>query len=533
MSASTEAPAFAERDEEAPEIIPHDHPAVRVKHRFLVMSTGMAAMTMQMLDTTIANVALPHMQSSLSATQDTITWVLTSYILASAIALPLTGWLVDTIGIKRLLLFAVALFTVASALCGAAQSLEQMVLFRVLQGVAGAFLSPIAQTLMLDLSTPAERPRMMTIFTQGVMIGPILGPMLGGYLTENFDWRWVFYVNLPVGIGCILAILAFMPAAKTRHRPFDLLGWALVAIGVASLQLMLDRGTSQEWFASGEIVSYAVIAVCSLWMALVHITGGEHPLFPRALFADRNFAGSLILTCFFGLVLMSTMALLPTLLQSVYGYPVIDSGLLLAPRGVGMLLSMTVFGRFIGRVDPRIMLAIGFALLGVSLLQMSHWGPDMPASQIVLAGFVQGVGMSLSFVPLNLLMFATLPDRLRTDGSSLSNLMRNIGSSMGVTICTVLLARSIQVNHAEIGASIRLPDIPFALDRVTAFGPSGAMPMQVLDGMVNRQAAMIGYLDDFKAMAVGTFVFLPVLFLLKRPRRLAANPGDAIADAGH
>lgn len=521
------------RDEQLAEVIPHDHPRLVVPHRLPVLIAVMVAMTMQMLDTTIANVALPHMQASLGATQDTVTWVLTSYVLASAIALPLSGWLVDRYGIKRVLLVSVVTFTAASALCGMAQNLEQMVAFRIMQGLAGAFLAPIAQTVLLDLSTPAERPRMMMIFTQGMMIGPILGPMVGGYLTENFDWRWVFYVNVPIGIGCVMALLAFMPATATHKRPFDLLGWALIAIAVSALQLMLDRGTSQDWFESPEIIAYLVISLCAFWMAVVHIVTARHPLFSRRLFMDRNFAASLVMSAFFGLVLMSTMALLPALLQTIYGYPAIDAGMLLAPRGVGMLASMTLFGRFITRSDPRIMLTFGFSLMGASLLMMSRWAPDMPVGPIVVAGIVQGIGMSMSMVPLNMIAFATLPGHLRTDGSGLSNLVRNLGSSTGITLCTVLLGSSIQINHAEIGERLTASDVPFAIDRFTAYGGSGEAVMRAVDGMVNRQAAMIGYLNDFLLMGIGCFLLIPLLLLMKRPGLSGTDASAAIAEAGH
>lgn len=521
------------RDEQLAEIIPHDHPRLVVPHRLPILLAVMTAMTMQMLDTTIANVALPHMQASLGATQDTVTWVLTSYVLASAVALPLSGWLVDRFGIKRLLLFSVITFTAASALCGMAQNLDQMVAFRILQGLAGAFLAPIAQTVLLDLSSPSERSRMMMIFTQGMMIGPIMGPMIGGYLTENFDWRWVFYVNVPIGIGCVLALLAFFPATPTHKRPFDLLGWALVAIAVSSLQLMLDRGTSQDWFGSPEIVAYLVISLCAFWMTVVHIATAKHPLFSRRLFRDRNFAASLMMSAFFGLVLMSTMALLPSLLQTIYGYPAIDAGLLLTPRGLGMLASMTLFGRYITSSDPRVMLTIGFSLMGSSLLMMSRWAPDMPVGPIIAAGLVQGVGMSMSMVPLNMIAFATLPGDIRTDGSGLSNLVRNLGSSTGITLCTVLLGNSIQVNHAEIGEHLTATDLPFALERITAYGGTSEAVMRAVDGMVNKQAAMIGYLNDFLLMGIGCFLLIPLLFLMKRPQLGGTDANAVMAEAGH
>lgn len=539
MSGSADTPTAGpmpegERDDPLPEIIPHDHFPVPPGHRLPIMIAVMGAMIMQVLDTTIANVALPHMQASLAATQDTVTWILTSYVLASAVTLPLTGWLVDRLGVRKILLFSIISFTMASAMCGAAQNLGQMVGFRVLQGLAGAFLAPIAQTVMLDISTPEERPRMMTIFTQGVMIGPILGPMIGGYLTENLDWRWVFYVNVPIGIACALALMVFLPATPTRKRPFDFLGWTLVTLAVVSLQLMLDRGTGEDWFESGEIVIYLVVSISAFWMALIHISTARHPLFSRALFADRNFSTSLILTAFFGVIMMSTMALLPPLLQGIFGYPVIDSGVLLAPRGIGMLLSMALFGKYIVRSDPRLMLTIGLAMSGGSLLMMAGWAPDMPTWPIVAAGVLQGLGLSFSMVPLNLVAFATLPGPLRTDGSGMVNLVRNLGSSIGIAVCTVLLGRNIQINHAEIGAHLTRSAIPFNVDQISAFGDANETVLRVLDGMVNKQATMIAYLNDFLAIGIGCFLFMPLLFLMKRPKIMGGmDPKAAVADMGH
>lgn len=527
MSASISAGAEHERDEELPELINHDHPRIVTRHRGLVLVAAMAGMTMQVLDTTIANVALPHMQSSLGATQDTVTWILTSYVLAAAVALPLTGWLVDRIGLRQLMIVSIALFTGASMLCGMAQSIEQMVMFRIMQGLAGAFLSPVAQTMMLDLSTPAERPRMMTLFTQGVMIGPIIGPVLGGYLTDNFSWRWVFYVNLPVGIGCIALLLLFMPRSPVRPRKFDVFGWAAVAVAVSSLQLMLDRGSQLDWFQSGEIFAYLVVAICAGWVAIVHITTAQHPLFPRELFRDRNFVASIALTTVFGVALMSTMALLPALLQVIYGYPPIDAGLLLIPRGVGTLITTTLFGSLIARGDPRLLLGLGFSILGLSMLLMSRWGPVMPASWIIGSGLLQGVGMALSFVPLNVIAFATLPDRLRTDASSGLNLMRNLGSSIGITVCTVMLTHSAQINHAELGERIDFGKLPVPFEQLSVSPGASETVLRVTDGLVNLQALMIGYNNDFLAMGFACFAMLPLLLILRRPKGLSAPQGSA------
>ncbi len=511
-----------------------DLPPLRVANRPLLLVGVMAAMIMQTLDTTIANVALPHMAASLGATRDTITWVLTSYVLASAVVLPLAGWLVDRVGVRRLLLVSVTVFTLSSMLCGVAQSLDQMVLFRILQGVAGAFLSPLAQTVILDTSTVAERPRMMSIYTQGVMLGPISGPIIGGYLTDNFNWRWVFYVNLPVGIGCFILLWLYMPKTPLRDRKIDLFGWLLIAAAVSGLQLVLDRGQDRDWFSSAEIVIEAVIAGSCLWMALVHLTTARAPLFPREIFRDRNFTIGLVFTLLMGLVMMSVMALLPGLMQQIYGYSPMQSGLLLAPRGVGMLLSITLFGRWMARVDPRLQLGIGLCLMSLSLWLMAHWSVDMPRMPIVLSGVIQGVGLSFSFMPVNLIAFATLNPRYRTDASGLTNLVRNLGSSVGIAAAAVLLARNVQINHAEISSRLPAMIAPFPGDMNSAFAPFSGMVLGTVDAMVNQQAAMIAYLDDFLIMSFGCLAAIPLLLLVKpgSPPK-GQNAAAAAAEGAH
>lgn len=542
MSASTDSagPGFSGTDNARkdragavqPPVGLDDPPILIVANRGLLLTAVMTAMVMTMLDTTIANVALPHMQASLGATQETISWVLTSYVLASAVALPLSGWLVDRVGIRRVLILSVIAFTAASVLCGLAQNLTQMVIFRVLQGLAGAFINPIVQTVMLDTSTVRERARMMTIFTQGIMIGPIAGPVFGGYLTENFDWRWVFFVNVPVGILCVIALLASMPHTPTRKRKFDLMGWTFVALAVSCLQLMLDRGPSKDWFGSPEIFIYAVVSLCGFWLAAVHLATTRSPLFSLQLFRDRNYLAGATYYFIIGTVMMSTMALLPILLQSVYGYPAIDAGWLLTPRGFGMVASATLFGRYVERFDPRVMLAAGFAISGYSLWMMTGWAPSMPVGPIIVSGFLQGVGLSLTFIPLNLIAFATLDPKLRTEGASFANLFRNLGASIGIAVSTVMLSHNLQLNHTEIGARITHTSIPFDLDRITAYGGTGEAALRVVDLMINQQAAMIAYLNDFLAMAVLCFLAIPVLFFVKLPKRTAepgALPDDAVA----
>ncbi|HEX5259196.1 MAG TPA: DHA2 family efflux MFS transporter permease subunit, partial [Sphingomicrobium sp.] len=337
----------------------------------LIVTVGiMAAVLLQVLDTTIANVALPHMQASLNATQDTINWVLTSYIVASAIALPISGWLADRVGRKRLLLISVVMFTAASVACATATSLGEMVLFRALQGVGGAFIVPLAQATLFDINPREKHGQAMALFGGGVMIGPILGPVIGGWLTDNYNWRWVFLVNLPVGIICILIMSQFMPEGEKHKRRFDMFGFALLAIALASLQFCLDRGQQNDWFSSWETIIEAGLAIATSWMFLVHMVTTEHPLFDREIFKDRNFATSVVFMAVTGVLLLAGLALLPPLLQNMYGYSVLQSGFLTAPRGIGTLFSMLIAGRMTGKMDARILVGIGVILMGYSLHMM-------------------------------------------------------------------------------------------------------------------------------------------------------------------
>ncbi|WP_413818485.1 DHA2 family efflux MFS transporter permease subunit [Sphingobium sp.] len=483
----------------------------------------MGAMLMQVLDTTIANVALPHMQASLGATQDSITWVLTSYILASAVAIPVTGWLSDKFSIRSLFLVSVVIFVCASVLCGIATSLPEMVAFRIIQGIGGAFLAPLAQTILLDVTKPSDHGKITSVYGMGIMIGPIVGPILGGWLTESFDWRWVFFVNIPIGITCFIALWFLLPRKSPDPRTFDLAGWAMIALGLAGMQLMLDRGPLEDWFSSTEIWIEAGVAVTGLWMFGVHMMTARRPLFPIAMLRDRNLISGALFMFVMGLVMMAAMALLPTMLQSSFGYPVIDTGILLASRGVGVLLTMALTGRLAQKVDPRMLVCAGFLIMAGSLWLMTGWSLNMDWKPIVTSGFVQGVGLGLVFVPLNMLSFATLPRKYRTDAASLLNLARSLGSSVGIAIVTALLSHNVQVSHSDIAATITPYNLPVDPSMVSVLGRNGDAVMSALDGMVNQQAAMVAYLDDFYFMMFLTLSAIPLILLLRRPERKAAD----------
>lgn len=479
----------------------------------------MTASLLQVLDTTIANVAIPHMQSALGATSDEISWVLTSYIIAMAVAMPITGWLADRVGSRRLFILSVAGFVLSSMLCGMAQNITQMVIFRALQGATGAFISPLSQAAMIDTNRPSRQAQMMAVWGMGIMVGPILGPILGGWLTENWNWRSVFYVNLPLGAVSLALLAAELPSRPIVRRRFDLVGFALIAIALTSVQLLLDRGNHVDWFASAESWIYAGLALSAGWMAIVHLASASEPLFNRHLFADPNFLVSLSFMLVVGVVMFATVALLPPMLQHLFGYGVIDTGMALMPRGVGTLISMQISGLLVRRgFDARVLVALGFLIAAGSLYDMSSWSLAVDYSRIAASGLVQGIGIGLVFIPLNASAFATISPALRTDGSSLLNLARSIGSSIGISVVITLLARNMQRSHSDLGGHVTdsFTDlIGFStIDRLQNLGEA---VLGMVDAEVNRQAAMIAYVNDFYLMMWLSLAAIPLVLLIRKP----------------
>ncbi len=499
--------------------------------RLLLTGAVMLAVLIQVLDTTIANVALPHMQASLGATQESVNWVLTSYIVASAIAIPISGWLADKVGRKRLLIWSVIGFTVTSFLCAVAQSLPEMVLFRALQGASGAFLVPLSQATLFDINPPERHARAMALFGGGIMIGPILGPVLGGWLTDNYNWRWVFLVNLPVGAICTVMLLRYMPKSPRETKRFDLFGFALLGLALGSLQLLLDRGQQLDWFDSWEIWLETGICLAAAWMFVTHTLMDREPLFEKGMFADRNFSLGLLFMGVTGVLLLAGLALLPPLLQRLYGYSVLQSGLLTSPRGVGTLISMLLAGRLVGYIDLRVLVATGLGLMAWSLHMMTGFAIEMGKGPIIWSGFVQGLGLGLVFVTMQSLAFATLEPRLRTHAASLLNLARNIGGSIGISFVAALLARNLQIAHADMAGHISdqmLPSISSAV--VNQLGLPGESAVALADAEINRQAAFIAYLDDFYVMMWLTLAAIPLVLLL-RPAKPAAQGAPTLAMA--
>jgi len=486
----------------------------------------MLATVMQVVDTTIVNVALPHIQGSLSAAQDQIAWVLTSYIVATAIMTPLTGVLADRIGRKRLFASGVIGFTLASMLCGAATSLEQLVLFRTLQGVAGASLVPLSQAVLLDTYPREKHGPAMALWGMGVMVGPILGPTIGGYLTEYYSWRWAFYINLPVGILALLGILAFVPEATVTHKKgFDLFGFALLSIAIGALQLMLDRGSTLDWFDSTEVAIEAATAALATYMFLTHMFTADEPFIEPGLFADRNFVAGILVMLTVGMMMLATMALLPPFLQNLLGFPVITTGYVLAPRGLGTMAAMMVVGRVVGKIDTRLLVLTGLGLMAWSLHEMTGFTAEVSTSTIVSTGIVQGVGLGFIFVPLSTMAFATLAPRYRNEGTAMFSLVRNIGGSIGVSVVMTLLGREIQTGHAILSESIT----PFrtALQQAgfpSVWNLSTETGLAALNAEVSRQAVTIAYINDFRFMMFLCILAVPLLLLLRRPQKPTARP---------
>jgi MFS transporter, DHA2 family, multidrug resistance protein len=493
-------------------------------NRTMVLISIMLAMIMTVLDQTIANVALPHMAGSVSASADQITWVLTSYIIAAAIMTPTTGWLAGRFGRKQVFLVSIVGFTVASALCGAAQNLEQIVIFRVLQGAFGAAMAPLSQAVMLDTYPLAERGPIMAIWSMGIMVAPIMGPVLGGWLTDNFSWRWVFYINLPVGLLCFLGVSTFLHEHKHGHKiPFDYMGFGLLSIMLAAFQLCLDRGQNQDWFRSTEIQIEAAVAGLALVLLVIHTMTTDRPFLPVELLEDRNFVTAACLGLAVGLLVFSVMALLPPMTQTLLGYPVLTAGLIQAPRGVGSLISMFFAGRLVGRVDTRMLIIAGLCLFATSFFGMSHFSLQMDSFSMIWTGFVQGLGMGLVFLPMTTLAFATLPAHLRGDGTGVFTLIRNLGNAAGISVMEAMLVSNTQIVHARLTYNLT-PDNPMAAPMLN--NPTN---MAAMNGEVTRQASMVAYTDVFHFMFLTTLAAIPLVLLLRKPSDQIGAPAEPMA----
>jgi len=501
-----------------------------VANRGWITASIMLATFMQGVDTTIANVALPHMQGSMSASQDQIAWVVTSYIVAAAIMTPLTGWLANRFGVKYVFLISVVGFTLASALCGAAASLTQIVIYRLLQGICGAALVPLSQAVLLQINPPDRHARAMAVWGMGVIIGPIIGPTLGGWLTDNYSWRSVFYINVPFGVLSALGILIFI--RDTRHgrrEAFDWFGFATLSLAIGALQMLLDRGQLKDWFGSTEIWIEAAIGGLAFYLFVVHTATADRSFLNRDLLKDANCMVGTLMMFLVGIPLYGTMTLLPTMLQDLMNYPVVTTGLVIAPRGVGTMIAMILVARLAGRIDTRLVIMTGLGLTALAMWQMTGFSLYMGMGPVIVTGVMQGFGLGFVFTPLSIITFSTLPRHMLTQGTAIFSLMRNIGGSIGISIVEVLLAQNTQIIHSRLVEELR-PDNPLARGRMmpapySLTDPSG---VAALNAEATRQAAMVAYIDDFLLMMILVVIALPLLLFLRLPRTPAAA-GAAVA----
>ena len=505
-----------------------------VPNRGMITISIMLANIMQGVDNTILNVALPHIQGSLSASLDQIAWALTSYIVCAAIMMPLTGWLAGRFGIKYIFLVSIIGFTLASALCGLASSLGELVFFRALQGVAGAGLIPLSQATLLQINPPQRHGHAMAVFGIGTIMGPIMGPALGGWLTQDYSWRWIFFINLPVGVLCTLGVLVFIRQTRNVHyEPFDFVGFLTLSLGVGALQLMLDRGELKDWFHSSEIWIEATVAGLGFYLFTVHTaTTDERSFLNRDLLKSANFmAGTVLMFCG-GLIMTGTLALLPTMLQNLMNYPAMTTGLVCVPRGIGSMAAMFIVAPLISRVDNRLLILFGFLLTAASMWQMSQFSLQMGMAPVIISGFLQGFGLGCTQVPLNIMALSTLPRHILTQGTAIRSLMRNLGGSVGISILIATLAQNTQVVHSRLVEGLR-PDNPLAQAPYLAAPFSLTTPggMAALNAEVTRQAAMVAYIDDFKLIMLIALATLPLLLLLRDARRLPPPAAAAAAAA--
>ena len=490
--------------------------AVPGLRRNMVTICAMTATIMQALDTTIANVALPYMQGSLSASQDQVNWVLTSYIVAAAIMTAPVGWVANRFGRKKVFIVCAAGFTVASVMCGLAQDITQMVLFRLLQGVFGAALVPLSQAVMLDSYALHERAKAMSIWGMGVMLGPIMGPSLGAWLTETYSWHWVFFVNLPFGIVTVAGLVIFMDETKQNlELKFDWFGFAALAIGIGSMQLALDRGEQLGWLESNEIITEAIIAVVGFYYFFAHSLTSNRPFVQFAIFKDKNFVGGCVFMAVMGLVLYSTMALSSPFLQNVIGYPILTAGLLLATRGSGTFVAMMLVGRVMKYIEARTLIMAGMALISLGLYFTARWTDQTGVPEIVIVSIAQGFGLGLVFVPLSTVAFLTLPNHLRTDGTSMLTLMRNVFSSVGISLVIAQLTSGTRMAHAVLvehinpfNDALRMPGVREMLDLTTDAGRAAA------DAIVTLQATIIAFGLDYQMVMVVTLIAVPLALMI-------------------
>jgi DHA2 family multidrug resistance protein len=497
---------------------------------WLIAASVMLATFMEVLDTSVANVALPHIAGNLSASTDEATWVLTSYLVSNAIVLPITGWLGSRVGRKRLLITCIIIFTISSALCGAAGSLGFLIIARIIQGAGGGALQPIAQAILLESFPPENRGSAMAIYGMGIIVAPIIGPTLGGWITDNYSWRWIFYINVPVGALAVFMSQTFIEdppyIRRTVKAGMDYIGFGLMALGLSTLQIILDKGQEEDWFASTFIVSLAVVCLISLAIFVIWELKTDKPIVDLRVLGNRNFGLGVVLILIVGAVLYGTTAMLPIFLQTLLGYPATQSGLAVSPRGLGSMLSMIIVGRMIGKIDSRMLMSVGFAILGFSCYLLGGINLQIGISNVVWPNIINGFAMGFIFVPLTTTSMGTLSNREMGNATGIYNLMRNIGGGLGISFATTFLSRLGQFHQANLVGQVS--DLNPAFQQTFhglqgAFSGSGSVgatqqAYATIYGMVQRQASLMAFIDIFRWEAIICLCCIPLVFVLKRVR---------------
>ena len=500
---------------------------------WLIACTVMLATFMEVLDTSVANVSLPHIAGNLSAGVDESTWVLTSYLVSNAIVLPLTGWFSSVFGRKRFYMACVAIFTVSSFLCGLAPSLPLLVFFRVIQGAGGGGLQPISQAILVDHFPREKQGMAMAIYGMGVVVAPTIGPTLGGWITDNFTWRWIFFINIPVGILSILmtSLLIKDPVHMLRRKlRIDYIGLGLLSVGLGFMQVVLDKGQRDDWFSSHFIVWATIVAGAALVGAIVWELLQKDPVVDLRLLKERNFAVALFTMYILGFVLYGTTVLLPILLQTLMGYTAMQSGFVLLPGGVVLLMTLPFVGILLSKFEARWLVVAGLTIIGAGLFAMSHFNLEMGTSTPINVWIISRFGMAFMFVPINVIAFYYVMPKKINDATGLINLARNVGGSMGISFVTTLLDRGAQFHQNVLAAHVTplSPNLQAALrgleDKFIAHGSSAAQALtqaeRMIYAMVQRQAMMLSFIDDFRIMAIITLLMIPFMFILKK-----AKPG--------
>jgi DHA2 family multidrug resistance protein len=513
-------PSFAQRDGEI--------------NPWLIAVTVMLATFMEVLDTSVANIALPHIAGSLSASVDESTWVLTSYLVSNAIVLPLSGWFSRLFGRKNFYMFCVGLFTISSFLCGLAPTLPLLVTFRVLQGVGGGALQPVSQAILVESFSKAKQGAAMAVYAMGVVFAPAVGPTLGGWITDNFSWRWIFFINIPIGVISLLMtqfLISDPPYLKRenlRTVKIDYMGIGLLGVGLGALQILLDKGERDDWFSSHFMVACAVIAVICLVSVVIWELRSKAPVVDFGLLRERNFALATLTMFVLGLVLYGTTVLLPEMLQTLLGYTALASGMVLSPGALVLIAILPFVGWLLGKVEARWLVTLGAAILALSLLNMSHFDLDLDFHTALMARIYQSVGMAFLFVPINVMAFYFISKEKTSNATGIINLARNIGGSVGISMVTTQIERGAQVHqnylvgHATPLSEIYRSMLAGSAQNFIAHGSSitqaAAQAQALLYGFIERQSAMLAYVDDFQVLAWVSLAIVPFMFLMKKMR---------------